>query len=299
MLRPYGRNIAALILPLVPGILLIGCGSHKSSAVTQPLPNIAGSWEFIAVSNNGSVTGIEVALKEGQVLIDGLEQPNGLISASSTQIAFVSLNPTTMDATGFGGPCPAAPVPINGLGPGAVTALGEPFNFTFAENGNVFNVTAMLSGDGKSFVNGTYTAQTGNPCTDPGGAITGTVVTALPGLFAGNMCPLSATSGACQMSDSVNATVSENSSATVTLTLAFTAGPDAGTNFTMTGPATGNTFLVEGTFQGQPLSYYGYFEQLSPENVGSLYFVNAADPCIGNPAVACTQIGLLAVPPPN
>jgi len=65
----------------------------------------------------------------------------------------------------------------------------------------------------------------------------------------------------------------------------------------MTGPATGNAFLVEGTFQGQPLSYYGYSEQIS--NVAALYFVNAADPCIGNPEVACTRIGLLAVPPPN
>jgi len=297
MLRPFGRNIAALILALVFGISLISCGGNKSSNVTQPIPNIAGSWEFIAVSNNGSVTGIEIALKEGQVLVNGLEQPNGLISASSTQIAFVSLNPATIDATGFGGSCPAAPVPLNGLGPGTVTALGEPISFTFAENGNVFNVTAMLGGDGKSFLNGTYTAQTGNTCTDPGGTITGTVVNAFPALFAGNMCPLSATSGACQLSDTVNATVSENSSAIVTLTLAFTAGPDAGTNFTMTGPATGNAFLVQGTFQGQPLTYYGYSEQVS--NVGSLYFVNAADPCIGNPAVACTQIGLLAVPPPG
>lgn len=290
MLRPIARNLAALMAPLVLGGVLISCGGNKSHIPAQPVPNVAGPWEFIAISNNGSVTGIEVALKEGQVLVNGIEQPDGVISAGSTQIAFVSLNPTTSDATGFGGACPAAPVPVNNLGPGSVTAFSAPINFTFAENGNVFNVTAMLAGDGKSFLNGTYTAQSGNTCTDPGGTITGTAVLALTGMYAGKMCPLSLTAGPCQKSDTVNATLSE-SSGSLTLTLAFTAGPDSGTNFTMTGPVAGNAFLVQGTFQGQVVSYYGYFELVS--NVESLYFVNAADPCIANPAVACTEIGLL------
>jgi len=258
-----------------------------------PIPNIAGPWQFITVSNDGTVTAINVALKEGQVLVGQLQQPDGQISASSTQITFVNLNPANAQATGFGGGCQAAPVPANGLGPGSMTAFSAPINFTFTENGNVFSATATLAGDGQSILQGTYSPQNGNVCTDPGGTITGNVLSALTGIFSGKMCPLSATAGSCQMSDTANATLSENSSGTLTLELSFTAGPDAGTNFTMTGPVTGNAFLVQGTFQGNLISYYGYSEQLSAAS--SLYFVNAADPCIGNPIVTCSEIGLLTI----
>jgi len=291
MPRLFLRNIAALALVLAAGGVIISCGS-KAKIPAQPIPNIAGPWQFITVSNDGTVTSINVAMKEGQVLVGQLEQPDGQISASSTQIAFVNLNPSNSHATGFGGGCPAAAVPANGLGPGSITAFSAPINFTFTENGNVFNATATLAGDGQSILQGTYTPQSGNTCTDPGGTITGNLLSALAGLFSGKMCPLSATAGPCQMSDTANATLSENASGTLSLELSFTAGPDAGTNFTMSGPVTGNAFLVQGTFQGNQVSYYGYSEQLSSS---SLYFVNAADSCIGNPSVTCTEIGLLTI----
>jgi hypothetical protein len=293
MPRPFLQNIAALALMLAGGGVVISCGGGKANIPSLPIPNIAGPWQFVTVSNDGTVTAINVALKEGQVLVGQLEQPDGQISASSTQIAFVNLNPSNAHATGFGGACPAAAVAANGLGPGSITAFSAPITFTFTENGNLFNATATLAGDGQSILQGTYTPQNGNTCTDPGGTITGNVLSALTGLFSGTMCPLSTTAGSCQMSDTVNATLSENSSGTLTLELAFTAGPDAGTNFTMTGPVTGNAFLVQGTFQGNLISYYGYSEQLSAGS--SLYFVNAADPCIGNPSVTCTEIGLLTI----
>ena len=55
--------------------------------------------------NTGAITGIEVALSEGQTLVNGLNQPNGQIIAKSNQIAFVSLAPTTLNITDFGGAC--------------------------------------------------------------------------------------------------------------------------------------------------------------------------------------------------
>src|SRR5580698_1846641 len=85
------RLIVWIALLLVSA-LLISCGG-KAPSLQAPIPNIAGSWEFIAYSSSGSVTGIEVALAEGKVLVNGIEQPNGQITASGTQIAFVALDP--------------------------------------------------------------------------------------------------------------------------------------------------------------------------------------------------------------
>jgi hypothetical protein len=262
---------------------LVSCGGNKSSITGPPTPNIAGAWEFVAVSNTTDpssnkpyVTGIEVALKEGQVLVNGIEEPDGQITASGTQIAFVSVNPnstTNVNITGFGGAC--QPITTANSLAGSITAPNAPINFTFTENGNVFNVTATLSGDGQSVLNGTYTAQTENTCPDAGGTITGyTVPKILSNTYAGQICQ--PTSSSCtDLADTVTATVSESSSGTLTLNLAFTAGPDAGTNFTMQGPVTGNAFSVSGTFAGVLVTYYGYYEVVGTTQ--SLYFVNAAD----------------------
>jgi hypothetical protein len=253
---------------------LLSCGGSKSSISVPPIPGIAGPWEFIAVSNdNNYITGIEVALKESQVLVNGVAQPNGQISANSTQIAFVSLETVSqnLNATGFGGPCGSSALANSSLGPGTVTAPAATMTFSFTENGIVFNVTGTLSGDGQSFLNGTYT-QSGTTCPDSGGTITGAVVPKLTGMYAGQVCQPS--SSTCSNTpDTATATLSESSSGTLTLTLAFTGGPDAGANLTLTGPATGNAFSVSGTFQGQLVTYYGYYELV--KNVTSVYLVNA------------------------
>jgi hypothetical protein len=266
------RIVATVIALFICAGLLSCSGSSKVSPT--PIPGIAGPWEFIAVSNNNSyITGVEVALKEGQVLVDGVEQPNGQISANSTQISFVSLDSVSQiyNATGFGGPCDAAGSSNNSLGPGNITAPNANMTFTFTENGVVFNATGTLSGDGQSFLNGTYT-QSGTSCADSGGAITGTVVPKLNGMYAGKICQpsdLTCTS----TPDTATATLSESSSGTLTLTLAFTGGPDSGASLTLTGPVTGNAFSASGTFQGQVVTYYGYYEVV--KNVASVYFVNA------------------------
>jgi hypothetical protein len=284
------RKILAPVAFAVLAASLLSCAGNKASIIPPTVPNIAGAWEFVAISSNGPVTGVEVAMTEGQVLVNGVEQPNGQIAASSTQIAYVSIDPNTtnpINITGFGGPC--APITsVNSLGPGSVTAPNAQMVFTFTENGTVFNVYGTLSGDGQSLLNGTYT-QSGNTCAaDPGGTITGVIVPKLTGTYVGPLCPLANTS--CQdpgdFSDTATVTISE-SSGVLSLSLAVTGTDNA--NLSMSGPVTGNAFSVQGTFQGQLLTYYGYLEVHS--NVQSLYLMNATNPV--QPAYA----GTLAVPP--
>ena len=80
-------------------------------------------------------------------------------------------------------------------------------------------------------------------------------------------------------SDSVTATLSENSSSALTVNL-VAAGPD-NTTFTLTGPVTGNAFAAQGIFQGHQVAYDGYLEQvLDPVTqlmVPAIYFVNATN----------------------
>jgi hypothetical protein len=288
---------AMALVALVSAFLSCGSGSNSSTGPQIP-PNIAGSWELIAVSNTGSVTGIEVALTEGQVLDGGIEVPNGQISASSAQIAFVSLATVSqnLNITGFGGGCGATASSVNSLGPGTVSA-NNTVAFTFTENGNVFNVTTTLGSGGTTMVNGTYTPQSGNACSDPGGTITGTLVSVPSGTYTGQMCPLADSTSCSNQSDDVNAAVSGKSGQ---LTLNLNLSGTDNTDFSLTGPYTGNSFLVRGTFEGQPVTYYGYFEQVYNNtlqiNVQSVYLISAADSCFSNSADTCTTATVLSVP---
>lgn len=271
-------------VPLVALLLfsaaLINCAGNGSHISQQPIPNIAGSWEFIANSSTpgSNAVGIEVALQEGQTLLNGIYTPSGQVSASTAQIAFVTLNATSGNIVSFGGPCPDTATPSNSLTDGSVTAFNAPFNFTLTENGNIFNVTGTLAGDGQSLLNGTYSSPNGSACIDSG-TITGMVVPKLSGTFVGQLTLPDGTT------DSSTATLSE-SSGNLTVNLVVT-GTD-NTSFTMTGPVTGNAFSVQGTFQGQTAHYYGYNEVV--KNVQSIYFVNATNSA--QPAYA----GTLGVP---
>jgi hypothetical protein len=268
-----------LVALLLLSAALLDCAG-RSSIPQQPIPNIAAAWEFIAYSNTpgSKATGIEVALQEGQTLLNGIYTPSGQLSASSSQIAFVTLNPTTGDVVSFGGPCLPTATPSNSLTDGSVSAFDAPFNFTFTENGNTFEVTGTLAGDGQSILNATYASPNGSACIDSG-TITGMVVSKLTGTFVGNLTLPDGTS------DSATATLAE-SSGNLTVNLVVT-GTD-NTSFTMTGPVTGNSFSVQGTFQGETVQYYGYNEVV--KGVHSIYFVNATNPA--QPAYA----GTLGVP---
>jgi hypothetical protein len=295
MPMPVSPKIAVAMAVLALCGVLLCCGGNGSSIVPQPLPKISGPWEFIAVSNDGSWTAIDVALQEGATLVNGAPTPNGQISASSQQIAFLSVSEVSqsINATGFGGNCLPANL-SNSLGPGSIMTQGGTLTFTLTENGNVFNVTGNMSGDDTQFLSGTYTPQTGNTCTDPGGTITGQTIAKLGQTFTGTMCPLPGTSctSKSEFTDTVtSATLSESSSGTATLTFILT-GTD-NTTFTMTGPVTANAFSVTGTFQGQPITFYGYYEQVGRpgSTVGELYLVNAA-----SPSTSIASLQILQVP---
>jgi hypothetical protein len=296
MVKCVRTKAAACCALLISIAATLSCAGNPKSITTPPPSNIAGPWEFIATSQTsagtGVITGIEVALSEGQVLVNGINQPNGQITASSNQISFVSLGSNLNIAdNGFGGPCQQPPG-VSDL-TGSITSPDSAIQFTFIENGNIFNVTGTLSGDGKSLLNGTYTAGTSstgtsNTCTaDSGGLITGNMVGKISGMFTGTMCALSDTSSPCRATaDSATATISENSSNNMTVNLTLTGGDNE--TLTLTGPVTGNSFSLTGQVGGQVVEYFGYYETVN--NVPSIYFVNATNPASPN------YVGTLALP---
>jgi len=274
------RKILVPALLLAIAAALVACSGH--GVPQAPIPNIGGAWEFIAVSSSNTTqeTGIEVALKAGQTLVNGVEQPDGQVSATANQISILTINAST-GTVAFGGNCSLTGSGGNGL-EGTINALGGPFNFTYTKNGNVFNVTGSLGGDGKSAV-GTYSSASGNSCTDSG-TVTGTAVNKLSGTYVGKLTLPDGTN------DAVTATLNEDSNGNLTLGLVATS-PDA-ISFTMTGPVTGNAFLVQGTFQGQQVAYAGYYELTTSAMVPSVYFVNATN----SPSA---YAGTLTPPPPG
>lgn len=267
------KRVLLFILLLVLSVVLLNCSGGRITNV-EPQPNIAGAWEFMAVSNTNttSITGIEVALKEGQVLIKGVNQPDGSISASGpTQIAFVNIDPSTLNATSFGGGCSPTTSPANTLS-GTLNGLGGSISgFSFTESGNTFDVAGSLSGDG-STITGTYQSAAGSTCVDSG-TITGAMVSRLSGTYSGQMTLPDGTI------DTATATLSQSGS-TLTVNLVVT-GVD-NTSFTLTGSVMGKAFSVTGTFQGQTVSYEGYseltFDSVTQTNdIQSLYLVNATN----------------------
>ena len=282
-------------VPLIGAALaLVSCGggSNMSKFAPQPLPNISGAWEMIAVpsSGSGSSTGIEVALTEGTTFETGAYQYNGQVTASGPQIAFVGID---QGGIVFGGNCPGlGPDPSGNNLMGSVSGLGGSFNFSYTENGYDFSVTGTLSGDGKSMT-GTYASATGSGCPDSG-VINGTVVSKLSGTYMGKLCePLDSTCAA-GANDVATVTLSQSGS-TLTVNMVLT-GID-NTSFSLSGPVAGNFFSAQGAFDGQTVLYYGYYQatvSTSGATAQSLYLSNATSNS-SQPAHA----GTLTVPPPQ
>ncbi len=283
----------ATVVLLALATALVSCSSGSKSGMTAALmPNVAGSWEFILNSTTtpGQSTGMEVALQEGQTLDasgSGQYVYNGQISASGAQINFVAFTPgagqNSPPNIAFGGNCtPAADDTGNSL-TGSISGVGGSMNFTFTENGNVFNVTATLDASGTFIDSGTYTAQAGSSCNDSGTISSGKIVPKLSGTYTGQLF-------VNENNDSATATLSESGAGTLTVNMVLSGADN--TSFTLTGPVTGNAFSAEGTFEGTTLAYYGYYELTADSSgaldVSSLYLVNAARPT--------QQAGLLTVP---
>ena len=178
-----------IVLPLLLAAMAAGLLACVSGAAVPHglLPNISGSWEIIATSDSDPIhaTGIEVAMQAGQSLVNGVEQPNGQVSATGpTQIDIITVNGVTGAIT-FGGNCPLTADGTYSLA-GSFSTLGGPINFTYVENGNAFDVTATLSADGKSLI-GTYSSEAGSNCSASGG-ITGASFPSSLELTLGNSC---------------------------------------------------------------------------------------------------------------
>jgi hypothetical protein len=271
------RKILTSAIALACAAWLTSCASSSNTVSTISPANIAGTWEFVASSSSsaGTLTGVEVALTEGTVQVNGITQPDGNISAAGpNQILFVSLN--TAPAVQFEGNCPG-PSPSSLAG--TVTNPGGAVNFTYSEGGNLFDVTAVLSNDGGT-ITGTYASQSGNPCTDSG-TILGTKTPKLSGPYNGSFTLPDGTSA------TVTGIASESSGGTLTLTLTNTA---TSSNFSLAGPVMGNAFSVQGTYQGQLYTYYGYYEV---PKFPTLYMANASNPS------APVYAGSLVAPPPQ
>jgi hypothetical protein len=90
---------------LIPSAGAVRAASRRRANAATP--SVAGTGEFLAVSDNGGgTTGIEVALQEGTVLVDGMNEPSGNVSATGVnQITFVCINSNTGDIISFGGNC--------------------------------------------------------------------------------------------------------------------------------------------------------------------------------------------------
>ncbi|MGA9977366.1 MAG: hypothetical protein WBQ08_01825 [Candidatus Sulfotelmatobacter sp.] len=273
------RVIAAIFLSALCAVL-VSCSGSKAATGNPATPSVAGSWEFLAISNNGgATTGVEVALQEGEILVDGMSEPSGNVSATGVnQITFVCINSSTGDITSFGGNCvgpsgTCSAAGVNSLS-GSADSIGGPFTFTYTESGNAFTVTGMLGSDGQSLVNGTYAEQTGSGCVDSG-SVTGLLVPKLTGTYTGQMTLPDGTA------DTVTATLSESSGV---LTAGIVGSAPEVTNFSLSGPVTGNAFALQGQFNGQPVTYNGYYEVT--HNLPSVYFVNSTDSA--NPGYAGT-----------
>jgi hypothetical protein len=292
------KRIVISVLMLALAAALISCSS-RSKLAPPPMPDVAGPWEIILASSAqpGYSTGLEVALQEGTMLDTsgpGSYVYTGQISAASAQLNFIGLTlgaqPTSPPQIIFGGNCAPAPVDTGNSLTGSISGLGGSMNFTFTENGNVFNVNAILDASGTSIDSGTYTSQSGNVCVDSGTITSGKIVSKLSGIYTGTLCePLDS---ACVAGADDNATVTLSQSGT-TLTVSMVLTGVDNTSFTLTGPVTGNEFSVTGTFAGSTVAYEGYYELTydSSDNLydtQTLYLVNAADPS--------QQAGLLTIP---
>jgi hypothetical protein len=278
------RSISA-ILALAATVFLAACanGSHDSSTNVPPsIPKISGGWEFKLESSAGPLSAAEVALQQGQVLMNGVYQPDGDISASGTQVTFVTFLPNTPLVDGFSGFCAPTGNAANSVS-GTISGLGGSISsFKLTENGNVFNVSATLSGDGQS-MQGTYTSALPTGCQDSG-TFVGTTVPKISGNYAGNLTLPTCAAAGC---DSATATMSESGS-TATLSLTLT-GTDNGL-LTLTGPVTGNAFTAQGTLQGQAVFLVGFYElSLNPKDsqydLPTLY--------LADPSSSTMPIGLL------
>ena len=285
------RTTSVLVI-VVLCFLLSGCASGGSGYTPAVIPGISGQWELLASSTTdvGQQTFIEANLQEGQGIAGGMFVPNGQLSAAGNQqIAIL-----TVDSAGnvsFNGGCPGTGVS------GLSGTVDQNYNvkINYSENGNNFAATGTLSSDHKTIL-GTYTSQTGSGCLDSG-TLMATAVPKVSGSFVGQLCPPANVTCVYPLDATDNATAAVSQSG-ASLKANFTLTGTDNTGFSMSGTVTGNAFTLQGAFQGQIITYSGYYELtfdcLTQQiDLPSIYLVNQNSIGVGNPF---GQVALLTMP---
>jgi len=234
-----------ILIVLAASMLLFGCGGGAPQAgQPQPssqLPQIAGSWEIKAVSNN-----TPAGLASQQTYIETvISQTNGNWQGNSTQLVGFGFPNTASDFSGaeyqVGGFCGATSIGLSGT-----ISSAKAVTFALNESGIVFNGTGTLSSDGTTIL-GSYTGGSGS-CLDSGQFLA-TKTNSLNGNFSFNLIG----------DPSVQLSLKEGAAAQPpTLPTMRVLGSDSvDGSFTLNGNAVGNAAVVSGTIGGQPVTYYG------------------------------------------
>jgi hypothetical protein len=226
-------------------LFLTGCGGSSGTTPTTPatpVPQIAGAWEIKAKSDQqpGFSTLIESNLQ--QTTASGSTGTATITATGADQIILVGQHPT--GGLFFGGLCPG---PTSDDITGTLSSTGT-LSLTLTEGASIYTLTGTANSDGKSMT-GTYAFSSGS-CPDSG-TFTGSQVAVLAGTYEGT---LNLTNG---HQDIATATLTEGVPSSFTVDLTLTGADN--TTVTLTGFVVGDVFSVQGTLDGDPVSYYGYY----------------------------------------
>lgn len=225
--------------------IAVGCGggsnsSNSGSTGSQTTPQIAGSWEIIATSNQppAGVANLQTRIETG------LTQNGGSVSATNPQLVGLKFSHSANDFSAFeyqiGGFCQGN-FPTVSL-TGTIDATNN-FTFTMTENGIPFTGTGTLQTDGS--ITGTYTGG-GTTCPDSGTFVANKAVS-LTGNYINTF----------DVGDpSLTISLAEGSSSGALTAQVFDSTDGA---FSLAGQAYGNAGQVSGTLDATTVTYYGLF----------------------------------------
>jgi len=222
-------------------LVLTGCSGSSLSPTTTPTPftQIAGAWEITAASGQqpGYSTLIESNLQQ-----TSSTSTSTITASGADQIVLIGQHPA--GGFYFGGLCPGATA--DDLS-GTLSTLNS-LSLTLTEGASVYTLTGMVNTSGKS-MSGTYAFSSGS-CPDSG-TFTGVQVSALAGTYTGTL-------NFNGNHDVAAATLTEGVPSSFDVELSLTGADN--TTATLTGFVVGNVFSVQGTLDGQAVSYYGYYD---------------------------------------
>jgi hypothetical protein len=241
--RNQGRGMKRLLF-VGSLLLLAGCGSGSTTTTTTTTPviSISGPWAITAQSQEqlGNSTLIESNIQ--QATETGATDSETINATGVDQLVLFGQHPS--GGLFFGGLCPGATA--EGL-TGTLSSTGA-LALTLTEGAATYTLTGTVNSSGNS-LSGTYLFVNGI-CPDSG-TFTGVQVSALAGSYAGDLI---FTNG---NHDHATATLTEGVPSSFTVALTLTG--DDNTTVTLTGFVVGNAFSVQGTLNGQAVSYYGYY----------------------------------------